>query len=139
MLGFRLSDSVEDVRHWLRCGPNHHTVAVFGGDDTLHHYAFATSGIDQIARLGDLLAQRGENFIWGPGRHGIGANIFSYHLDPAGAILEVCSDMVQVDDEAWTSRVWPANTLASAITWGAPPPPGFREHAIPISPPRVAA
>jgi catechol 2,3-dioxygenase-like lactoylglutathione lyase family enzyme len=134
VLGFRLSDSVSDQRHWLRCGPNHHTIAIFqGDDDALHHYAFETSGIAQLQRLGDLLATRGQNFLWGPGRHGLGANIFTYHLDPSGAILEVCSEMIQVDDEdTWVSQTWPADTPASAVMWGPMPPADFRTRAIPV-------
>jgi catechol 2,3-dioxygenase len=133
VLGFRLADSVADKRHWLRCGPNHHTVAVFEGEDTLHHYAFETGNIGELQRLGDLLASRHENFIWGPGRHNLGANIFTYHLDPAGALLEVCSDMIQVTDEdSWVAQVWPGEGLASAVMWGSAPPANFRELAIPI-------
>lgn len=133
VLGFRVSDSVADQRHWLRCGANHHTVAVFAGGDALQHYAFKTPNIGQLQRLGDLLATRGQNFLWGPGRHGLGANVFSYHLDPAGTILEVCCDMIQVpDEEAWVARIWPAEGLASAVMWGPPPPAGFREVAVPI-------
>jgi catechol 2,3-dioxygenase-like lactoylglutathione lyase family enzyme len=132
VLGFRLSDSVEDKRHWLRCGPNHHTVAVFEGPDGLQHYAFATEDLNQLGRLGDLLATRGQNFIWGLGRHGLGANMFSYHLDPAGGVLEVCCGMIQVDDEeAWVTQVWRADTLDSALMWGPPPPPEFRQLGIP--------
>jgi len=133
VLGFRRSDSVADKRHWLRCGPHHHTVAVFEGADTLHHYAFATADIGEVSKLGNLLAVRGDNFLWGPGRHALGANIFSYHLDPAGAILEVCSDMIEVADEgSWEYRVWPAEGLTSAVMWGPPPPAGFRDAAVPI-------
>jgi catechol 2,3-dioxygenase-like lactoylglutathione lyase family enzyme len=133
VLGFQLVDSVEDKRHWLRCGPNHHTVAVFEGEDTLHHYAFETADIGELQRLGDLLATRQENFVWGPGRHNLGANLFTYQLDPAGALLEVCSDMIQVQDEdAWEAQVWPAAGLTSAVMWGPPPPANFRELAIPI-------
>jgi catechol 2,3-dioxygenase len=133
VLGFRLADSVADKRHWLRCGPNHHTVAVFEGEDAMHHYAFDTANIGELQRLGDLLASRHDNFIWGPGRHSLGANIFTYHVDPAGALLEVCSDMIQVQNEdAWVTQIWPAEGLASAVMWGAPPPANFRELAIPI-------
>jgi catechol-2,3-dioxygenase len=132
VLGFRLSDSVEDKRHWLRCGPNHHTVAVFEGPDGLQHYAFATEDMNQLGRLGDLLATRGEKFIWGLGRHGLGANMFSYHLDPAGGVLEVCCGMIQVEDEeAWVAQVWRADTLDSAVMWGPPPPSEFRQLGIP--------
>jgi catechol 2,3-dioxygenase len=133
VLGFRLVDSVEDKRHWLGCGPNHHTVAVFEGEDTLHHYAFETADIGELQRLGDLLAIRQENFVWGPGRHNLGANLFTYQLDPAGALLEVCSDMIQVHhEEAWQAQVWPAAGLTSAVMWGPPPPANFRGLAIPI-------
>jgi catechol 2,3-dioxygenase-like lactoylglutathione lyase family enzyme len=134
VLGFRLSDSVADQRHWLRCNRNHHTVAVFRGEDSLHHYAFETGGIGELQRLGDLLATRGQNFVWGPGRHGLGANIFTYHVDPAGAILEVCSDMIQIGDEDdWVAQTWPGDTPASAVMWGPLPPQGFRDIAIPVT------
>lgn len=131
ILGFRLSDSFLDQRHWLRCSPNHHTVAVFAGSNGIHHYAFETSDIRGLARLGDLLAAREQNFIWGPGRHGIGANIFTYHLDPAGSILEVTSDMLQIEsEEEWEIEVW-EDAAKSGVMWGPLPPAGFRDVSIP--------
>lgn len=131
ILGFRLSDSFLDQRHWLRCNPNHHTVAVFAGSNGIHHYAFETTDIRGLARLGDLLATRGQNFMWGPGRHGIGANIFTYHLDPAGSILEVTSDMLQVQsEEEWEIEVW-EDAAKSGVMWGPLPPAGFRDVSIP--------
>lgn len=131
ILGFRLSDSVLEQRHWLRCNPNHHTVAVFAGKNGIHHYAFETEDIRGLAQLGDALAAREQNFIWGPGRHGLGANIFTYHLDPAGAILEVTSDMLQVEtEEEWEAGVW-EDTLKSGVMWGPLPPAGFRDMSIP--------
>ena len=131
ILGFRVSDSYLNERHWLRCNANHHTVAVFRGQDGIHHYAFETSDIRGLADLGDVLAQRDQNFMWGPGRHGLGLNIFTYHLDPAGSILEVCSNMVQIDiEENWDAQVW-TDGLKSAILWGPLPPAGFREISVP--------
>lgn len=131
ILGFRLSDSVNDERHWLRCGPNHHTVAVFVGENGLHHYAFETDDIRGLAQLGDVLASRGQNFLWGPGRHALGANIFTYHLDPAGAILEVTSDMLQVvDDDEYEYTIW-TDGLKSAVLWGPMAPAGFRDRSTP--------
>jgi catechol 2,3-dioxygenase len=131
ILGFRLSDSFLDQRHWLRCSPNHHTVAVFAGRDGIHHYAFETTDIRGLARLGDLLAARGQNFIWGPGRHGIGQNIFTYHLDPAGSILEVTSDMLQIaSEEEWEIEVW-SDAAKSGVMWGPLPPAGFRDLSVP--------
>ena len=131
MFGFRLSDSFLDQRHWMRCNPNHHTVAKFQGRNGLHHYAFETEDIRGLKELGDLLATRGQNFIWGPGRHGIGANIFTYHLDPAGSILEVTSDMLQIEDEAeWEIEIWD-DAEKSGVMWGPMPPAGFRDTSIP--------
>lgn len=132
VLGFRLSDRVGEERYWLRCNRNHHTVALFAGDDGLQHYAFAVADVGALQRLGDALAARGGNFLWGIGRHGLGQNVFTYHLDPGGAILEVCSDMVQIDDEeAWEVGVWAPDSTASAIRWGQLPPPEFRTTFIP--------
>ena len=131
LLGFRLSDSFLTERHWLRCNPNHHTVAVFSGRDGLHHYAFETTDIRGLGQLGDVLAARGQNFIWGPGRHGLGQNIFTYHLDPAGSILEVTSDMLQVDsEEEWEAEIWD-DAQKSGVLWGPLPPAGFRDLSIP--------
>jgi catechol 2,3-dioxygenase len=132
VLGFRLSDRVGQSRYWLRCNANHHTVAVFAGEDGLQHYAFAAPDVRELQQLGDVLAARGQNLLWGIGRHGLGENVFSYHRDPAGAILEVCSDMVQIPDEdAWSVGVWSPDTTASAIRWGQLPPPEFRSTWIP--------
>jgi len=132
VLGFRLSDRVGESRYWLRCNANHHTVALFAGEDGLQHYAFAVPDVGALARLGDALAARGGNFLWGIGRHGLGENVFTYHLDPSGAILEVCSDMVQITDEdAWEVGVWAQDSTASAIRWGQLPPPEFRTTIIP--------
>ncbi|XPP26744.1 MAG: VOC family protein [Leucobacter sp.] len=133
ILGFRLSDSFLDQRHWLRCNPNHHSVAVFAGTNGIHHYAFETTDIRGLAQLGDVLAARGQNFIWGPGRHGIGANIYTYHLDPAGSILEVTSDMLQIEsEEEWEIEVW-TDAEKSGVMWGPLPPAGFRDFSTPTN------
>lgn len=135
VLGFRLSDRVGASRYWLRCNRNHHTVALFAGRDGLQHYAFEVRDIVELERLGDALSARGQNFLWGIGRHGLGENVFSYHLDPAGAVLEVCSDMVQIpDEEAWQVGAWAEDSTASALRWGQLPPPEFRRTTIPTAP-----
>ena len=140
VLDFRLSDRVGEARYWLRCNANHHTVAVFKGEDGLQHYAFEANDIRELQKLGEALAAREQNFIWGLGRHGLGDNVYSYHLDPAGAILEVCTDMLQItDDEAWEVGVWREDTSASALKWGQLPPPEFRTTWIPSAAGSAAA
>ena len=80
-----------------------------------------------------LLALRGHNFLWGPGRHALGANIFTYHIDPAGAVLEVTTGMIEIADEReWVTQVWSPDTPASAVMWGPYPPESFRGTSIAI-------
>ena len=75
--------------------------------------------------------------IWGPGRHLIGHNVFTYHHNPDGQIVELYTELDQMKDEElgyfeprpWHQdqpqrpKVWPMNTLSNY--WGAGPPPGF--------------
>ena len=38
--------------------------------------------------------------LWGPGRHGIGHNLFTYHRWPNGLITELFAELDQMKDEA---------------------------------------
>ena len=42
--------------------------------------------------------------IWGPGRHFLGDNSFSYFIDPAGNVCEFTADLEEVDDISWEPR-----------------------------------
>ena len=50
--------------------------------------------------LGDVLEKNNGRFLWGPGRHGAGGNLFTYHLDPAGCVVEYYADLIKIYDEA---------------------------------------
>jgi catechol 2,3-dioxygenase len=133
-LGFRLSDDVgEGTLVFLRCNPDHHGVGVGRGPRTgLNHYAWEVENIATLGALGDVLARNGGRFIWGPGRHGAGQNIYTYHFDPAGAIVEYCADMYQVWDEAtYEPGHWSLEDPRFANLWGPGPPMEMMETATP--------
>lgn len=133
-LGFRLSDDVgEGTLVFLRCNPDHHGVGVGRGPRTgLNHYAWEVENIGALGALGDVLDRNGGSFIWGPGRHGAGQNIFTYHFDPAGAIVEYACDIYRVWDEAtYVPGRWSLDDPAFANRWGPGPPREMMETATP--------
>ncbi len=133
LLGFRVSDRiVPGIGSWMRCSTEHHVLAVLQGPTAgLHHYAFDVEDLSGLGRLGDLMAGNGRRLIFGPGRHGPGNNLFTYHLDPAGICVEVCADMEKVfDDETHVPGAWPA-TPESENLWGPLAPAGFDDLCAP--------
>ena len=133
-LGFRLSDDVGDgTLVFTRCNPDHHGVGVGRGPRTgLNHYAWEVESLGTLGLLGDVLARNGGRFIWGPGRHGAGGNIYTYHFDPAGAIVEYCADLYRVWDEAtYEPGHWSLEDPTFANLWGPGPPIEMMETATP--------
>jgi catechol 2,3-dioxygenase-like lactoylglutathione lyase family enzyme len=126
VLGFRLSDDVgEGTLLFLRCGADHHGIGITKGGDGLHHYAWEVESLAILGLLGDVLERSGGRFLWGPGRHGAGGNLFTYHLDPAGCVVEYYADMLQVTDEAtYRPGAWAMSDYRFANLWG----PGIPGH-----------
>jgi catechol 2,3-dioxygenase-like lactoylglutathione lyase family enzyme len=140
ILGFRVSDWREDFFVFMRCGPDHHTVNfVEHGDHVkLHHMAFEVKDWGEILRACDYLGAKKMHIIWGPGRHIIGHNIFIYHRNPDGQIIECYTGLDQMNDESlgyfeprpWHQdqpqrpKVWPADTYGNFWS-GSRPPVGF--------------
>jgi catechol-2,3-dioxygenase len=106
ILGFRVSDWIRDFMTFLRCNPNHHSLALKIGEPGLDHAAFTTKGWDELARGVYYLGEHGVARVWGPGRHGPGNNLFSYFRDPEGNIVEYTAEVIQVDDASWQPREW---------------------------------
>jgi catechol 2,3-dioxygenase-like lactoylglutathione lyase family enzyme len=138
VLGFRVSDWMGDFFAFLRCGPDHHTVNFLAGQPGMHHIAFEASGWDHIRSSSDDLARRGIPIIWGPGRHAIGHNIFTYHRNADSQIMELYTDLDQMssedlgyfdprpwhEDKPQRPKVWDPNVKSNV--WGPPLPDGFR-------------
>jgi catechol 2,3-dioxygenase-like lactoylglutathione lyase family enzyme len=138
ILGFRVSDWRKDIFVWMRCGPDHHTANFARGDTVkMHHIAFEVQDRAEMLRACDFLGRNKYQIIWGPGRHIIGDNIFTYHRDPDGHIIELYTEMARIDSEDlgyFVPRPWrddrpyqPTDWSADTLTnlWGPGPPPGF--------------
>jgi catechol 2,3-dioxygenase-like lactoylglutathione lyase family enzyme len=135
VLDFRLSDTIGgDVLTFLRCGVDHHGLGIQKGPPGLNHYAWEIESLAHQGRLGDTLARAGGRFIWGPGRHAAGMNIFSYHYDPAGAVVEYYADLYQVwDEDTYVPGEWSLEDHRAQNLWG----PGVPEELIMASTPLV--
>lgn len=139
VLGFRVSDWMADFFAFLRCGPDHHTINLVDSKRIrLNHIAFELRDWAHIQSSCDFLARNGYPLVWGPGRHGIGHNIFAYHRDPDGQVVELFCELDHMHDEnlGWfeprpwhkdrpqVPKVWPKDPTAANL-WGIGPPAGF--------------
>lgn len=121
MLGFKVSDRVANgVGSWLRCNDDHHSLAVMRGGNGIHHYAFEVNHIGEVQRLGDLLAAHDKRLVFGPGRHGVGNNIFAYHYDPNRVLVEIIAELERIHDETHQPREW-ADDPRMENLWGPQP------------------
>lgn len=138
-LGFRWSDWLEDFFVFIRCGPDHHTMNFLQSEHKgLFHIAFQLRNWAHVQTSSDLLAKHDIPIIWGPGRHGMGHNVFAYHQDPDGNVVELFTeldlmlneDLGYFEPRPWHEdypqrpKVW-KNTLQAANKWGVPPPEEF--------------
>lgn len=136
VLGLRLSDDVGDgTLVFMRCNVDHHGMGVGRGPRAgLNHYAWGVENLATLGALGDVLARNNGRFIWGPGRHGAGENLFTYHFDPAGAIVEYYADLYQVwDERTYEPGRWSLEEGRFENLWGPGAPREMMETAIPLS------
>lgn len=136
VLGFEVSDRMQDKFVWLRCNREHHTVAVVEGlSGGLDHYCFEVADWDDLKAWCDQLAIRDVPLTWGPGRHGPGNNLFIMFDDADGVHVELSCEI----ERFWDDRVkygeprnWSAE-LRTVNLWG--PAPDWRR---PIESPSTA-
>lgn len=136
VLGMRVSDWMGDFFSFLRCDRDHHTINLVGTGHNAHfHTAFELRDWGHMQTAADYLSLQGYKIIWGPGRHGIGHNLFTYHRGPNGLITELFCELDQVADDGiglfeprpWhrdnpqMTKVWPKGPEAANL-WGPPPP-----------------
>jgi hypothetical protein len=103
----------------------------------MHHIGYELEDWAHMQRACDTLARHKRPIVWGPGRHGVGHNVFVYHRDPDDHIIEFFAEMDQMKDEelgAFEPRPWHQDNpqrpkvwerKASAMTWGPPPTADF--------------
>jgi hypothetical protein len=84
----------------------------------------------------DLLYHHDLDLIWGPGRHGPGHNIFTYHLNPDGFTVELFTELDTMSNEGngyfdprpWhrdrpqRPKVWDPASIRSRNFWGLSKP-----------------
>ncbi|MFE7133387.1 VOC family protein [Streptomyces sp. NPDC057638] len=120
VFGLTVSDWVEDIMVFLRTGSPHHMLAFTRAPHTsLNHIAFELRGIDEFMKATGALMNKGFSPLWGPGRHGVGANTFTYFQEPSSRfVAEYTTGMLRIDpDHEWMPRVYPGNAQTSD-TWG---------------------
>jgi catechol 2,3-dioxygenase len=104
-LGFLLSDEVfgddKSLRSiFVRSSPEHHCIAVFGnGKPGFDHLSFEVPNWNGIRDWADRFAQFGTLQHWGPGRHGVGNNLFLFVLDPDGRMVEVSAELEHLPND----------------------------------------
>jgi catechol 2,3-dioxygenase-like lactoylglutathione lyase family enzyme len=137
VLGFRISDWIEDFFVFMRCNPDHHSVNFVRGEKVrMHHIAFELKDIAHIGNSCDILARHKIPLVWGPLRFGPGHNIAVFHRDQDGQLVEFYAELDQLKDEhlgyfdprPWhrdmpqRPKIW--NRQDDPI-WGPPPPANF--------------
>lgn len=142
VLGFRWSDTIGDFFAFMRCSVDHHSMNFMASQKFtgLHHIAYEMRDFIHLKDMLDRLASHDIRLEWGPGRHGAGHNLFSYHRDPDGNLIELFSEIdVMFDEEAgyfeprpWHEdnpqkpKFWPMDPTA-ANSWG-PIVPAMLDH-----------
>jgi catechol 2,3-dioxygenase-like lactoylglutathione lyase family enzyme len=137
VLGFRWSDTIGDIFAFLRCGPDHHTINLLEGltRTGLNHIAYEMRDWVHMKDMLDHLSANQIFLVWGPGRHGPGHNLFSYHRDPDGNLIELFSELDLMFDEevgAFEPRPWHEDRPQKPKFWELGP--GSANHWGPVVP-----
>jgi len=124
VLGFRESDWMADFFSFLRCGPDHHTINLMETGSNRHfHTAFELRDWARLQTACDYLSLNGYKLLWGPGRHGIGHNLFAYHRSPNGLITELFAELDRVNEELgyFEPRPWHRDKPQKPKVWAKDP------------------
>lgn len=131
IVGLEVSDYIEDQMAFLRCGVDHHDLALAQipkgharAEDTyqpgrpgLEHFSYRLESLQEIEDAAAYLQEKGIEIVRGIGKHGPGENLFLVFKDPDGNYCEFYADMIQVTPEhPHTPRVW-ANDLKAFDQW----------------------
>jgi catechol 2,3-dioxygenase-like lactoylglutathione lyase family enzyme len=124
VLGFRISDWSEHQMSFLRCNPEHHSIAFNAAPHAAYNHTSWTMGsIDELFRAQGRARTSGSTLMWGTGRHGPGSQVFNYFVEPSGYVVELIADGIEIPDEnAWQPQVWQRTPEAMDL-WGTAGPP----------------
>ena len=121
-LGFPVSDEVVDdtgrvTAAFFRSDPEHHSFAAFLSDSArLDHHSLDVPDWNRIRDWADHFAELDVQICWGPGRHGVGNNLFFMVLDPDENMVELSTELEHVPAEVPT-RQWQHGRRALNL-WG---------------------
>lgn len=131
VLGFRASDYSADQMVFLRCGSDHHAIALVRAQyASVNHVAFEMPGIDSFMRGIGRMKQKGQVPSWGPGRHGPGNNPFAYFVSPSGFVIEFTAEILQIDEETHEAKVWSRTDPEAMDQWMTAGPPTPAQRAV---------
>jgi catechol 2,3-dioxygenase-like lactoylglutathione lyase family enzyme len=122
LLGFRWSDTIGNFFVFLRCNADHHAANFLESMKLtgMHHVAYEMRDLNHLQTTLDHLAGKEYRLHWGPGRHGQGHNIFTYHRDPDGNTIELFTQLDSMIDEAngyFEPRPWHQDSPQVPKTW----------------------
>ena len=108
LLGFQISDWSEHIMSFLRCNPEHHSIAFNQAPHAAYNHTSWTMGsIDELFRAQGRVRAAGTDLQWGTGRHGPGDQVFNYYIEPSGYVVEYIADGIEITDDAtWKPTVW---------------------------------
>lgn len=143
IVGLEVSDWIEDQMVFLRCGSDHHDLALAqlppdspafnrlpdSGAPGLEHFSYEVDSYADIEAALEHLKANGIEIVRGPGKHGPGENVFLVFKDPDGNYVEFYCEMIKVTAETpHLPRIWP-DTLDAFDQWH------FKRFA--VTPPRL--
>jgi catechol 2,3-dioxygenase-like lactoylglutathione lyase family enzyme len=129
VIGLEVSDWIDDRMVFLRCGQDHHDLALLqlppghgeipkGDYPSVEHFSYRVETIEEMERITAMLLARGVPIDRGLGRHGPGANSFIVFKDPDGNNVEFYSDMTQITpDQPYAPSVWDGSRLETFDQW----------------------
>jgi len=121
VLGFRVSDRIEENFVFMRCGPEHHAMNFArGAEARIHHLAFELRDASHMHQACDLLGRNKFQILWGPVRHGPGHNVAVYHHNPDRYLIELYYSMdLMLDEELgyFEPRPWHRDRPQRPKTW----------------------
>ncbi|MBO0874138.1 MAG: VOC family protein [Pseudonocardia sp.] len=131
-LGFAISDifvnaDKEWQAAWTRVGNVHHDIGLIRCQPgaSLHHLAWTVDNMEHQKRAADTLASAGHPLETGPGRHGVGGNLYSYLWTPGGNRYELSAEMPRILGDRPDPIVHRAGEFNAFSAWGAQRPESF--------------